>query len=255
MRLQRRIPFGGAAALALLGLACLAPARAQEGQELGTWAFSYPDNTKPGAVLDLRSLNEKTAGETGFVHLSADGQSFVLGSGKPVRFWACGSDVYRNSPEDMARHARFLARIGVNMVRLHTQIAPDVDGGPITDVNEKEIDGIWRMVAALKKEGIYTTISPYWANGKKVTGWGIDGYTGQTDLWGLLFFDPNCRPATRPGSRRCTPARTRTRAFRSPKTRRSPSSRSRTRTACSSGPCRGCTRRVWPSWAASSPPG
>ena len=173
----------------LLSLACLAPVRAQEGQERGTWAFSYPDNTKPGALLDLRGLNEKTAGETGFIHLSADGQSFVLGSGKPVRFWACGSDVYRSAPEDMARHARFLARLGVNMVRLHTQIAPDTDG-PITRVNEKEIDGIWRMVAALKKEGIYTTISPYWANGKKATGWGIDGYTGQTDLWGLLFFNP-----------------------------------------------------------------
>ncbi len=191
MTFQRRLSLGGGAvAIALLGLTGLAPARAQEGQELGTWAFSYPDNTKPGALLDLRSLNEKTAGETGFVHLSADGQSFVLGNGKPVRFWACGSDVYRSSPEDMARHARFLARIGVNMVRLHTQIAPDVDGSPITRVNEKERDGIWHMVAALKKEGIYTTISPYWANGKKATGWGIAGYTGQTDLWGLLFFNP-----------------------------------------------------------------
>ena len=90
----------------------------------------------------------------------------------------------------MARHARFLARIGVNMVRLHTQIAPDVDGGPITAVNEKERDGIWRMVAALKREGIYTTISPYWANRKQAAGWGIAGYTGQTDLWGLLFFNP-----------------------------------------------------------------
>ena len=192
---KSRRPFGTAAAAfalltSLLGLASLAPAHAQEGQELGTWAFSYPGNTRPGAVLDLRPLNEKTAGETGFVHLSVDGQSFVLGDGKPVRFWACGSDVYRNSPEDMARQARFLARLGVNMVRLHTQIAPDVDGGPITAVNEKEIDGIWRMVAALKKEGIYTTISPYWANGKKVTGWGINGYTGQTDIWGLLFFNP-----------------------------------------------------------------
>ena len=189
MTLKRRSFLGGAAAaLVALGLTCLAPARAQEGQGLGTWAFSYPDNTRPGALLDLRFLNEKTAGEAGFVHLSADGNSFVLGNGKPVRFWACGSDVYRGTPEDMAKHARFLAKLGVNMVRLHTQIAPDTDG-PITNVNEKEIDGIWRMVAALKKEGIYTTISPYWATGKKVTGWGIDGYTGQTDLWGLLFFN------------------------------------------------------------------
>jgi hypothetical protein len=184
-----RLVFRGFLAIsALLGLLLLAPARAQEGQELGTWAFSYPDNTKPGAVLDLRFLNETTAGESGFVRLSPDGNSFVLGNGKPARFWACGSDIYRGTSEDMAKHARFLAKLGVNMVRLHTQIAPDTDG-PITHVNEKEIDGIWRMVAALKKEGIYTTISPYWANGKKASQWGIDGYTGQTDLWGLLFFN------------------------------------------------------------------
>ena len=176
------------AASTLIGLAAALPARAQEGQEKGTWAFSYPDDTRPGAVLDLRYLNEKTAGESGFVRLSPDGNSFVLGNGKPVRFWACGDDNYRGSPQDMAKNARFLARLGVNMVRLHTQIAPP-DDGPITNVNEKEIDGIWRIVAALKKEGIYCTISPYWANGKKVSQWGIDGYTGQTDLWGLLFFN------------------------------------------------------------------
>ncbi len=155
----------------------------------GTWPFTYPaDTSRPGALLDLRFLNEKIAGETGFVKLSPDGSGFALGSGQPVRFWSVGSDIYRKSPEEMAKQARFLARIGVNMVRLHTQIAPDKDG-PITAVNEKEIDGIWNCVAAMKKEGIYTTISPYWANGKKATEWGIDGYTGSTDLWGVLFFN------------------------------------------------------------------
>lgn len=154
-----------------------------------TWPFQ-PSATLPApAALDLRFLNEKTAGETGFVKLTADGNGFALGSGKPVRFWAVGSDVYRGTADDMAKHARFLAKLGVNMVRLHTQIAPDVPNAPITNVNEKEIDGIWHMVAAMKKEGIYTTISPYWANGKETGAWGIDGYSGKTDVWGLLFFD------------------------------------------------------------------
>ena len=53
----------------------------------------------------------------------------------------------------------------------------------------KEIDGIWRFVAAAKKEGIYTIISPYWAAGNAVDGWGIEGYSGTTELWGLLFFN------------------------------------------------------------------
>lgn len=160
----------------------------QEGP--GSWAFQYPANdARPGAMLDLRSLNERVAGESGFVKLTPDGSGFALGNGKPVRFWSVCSDLYRGTPEEMARHARFLAKMGVNMVRLHTQIAADVPGSKPTDVNEKEIDGIRRLVAALKKEGIYTTISPYWATERDVSGWGIAGYTGKTELWGLLFFD------------------------------------------------------------------
>lgn len=155
----------------------------------GTWPFAYPaDTARPGSLLDLRFLNEKVAGETGFVKRTPDGNGFALGSGQPVRFWSVGTGIYRKSPEEMAKQARFLARLGVNMVRLHTQIAADKDG-PITDVNQKEIEGIWACVAAMKKEGIYTTISPYWATGKKATDWGIDGYTGATDLWGVLFFN------------------------------------------------------------------
>jgi len=177
-----------------LALGMLMASGAVRGQQAepvgkGVWPFAYPaDTSRPGSLLDLRFLNEKVAGESGFVKRSADGNGFVLGGGQPVRFWSVGSDIYRKSPEEMAKQARFLARLGVNMVRLHTQIAPMQDG-PITNVNEKEISGIWACVAAMKKEGIYTTISPYWANGKKATEWGIDGYTGTTDLWGVLFFN------------------------------------------------------------------
>jgi hypothetical protein len=31
------------------------------------------------------------------------------------------------------------------------------------DVNRKRLDGVWRYVAAMKKEGIYSLICPYWA--------------------------------------------------------------------------------------------
>jgi hypothetical protein len=165
-------------------------ARAQESdtREAKSWAFSYTaDTSKPGSLLDLRYLNEKTAGETGFIQRTPDGNGFALGSGKPVRFWSVVTDIYQKSPEEMARHARFLAKLGVNMVRLHTQIASD--DGPITAVNDKVVDGIQRCVAAMKKEGIYTTISPYWATSKNVAQWDIHGYSGKTDLWGVLFFN------------------------------------------------------------------
>jgi len=156
----------------------------------GTWSFSYDDQGfKPGALLDLRSMNEKVAGETGFLRLSPDGNSFVTGGGKPIRFWAVVSDLYRLKPDEMEKHARFLAKLGVNMVRMHTQIAPTGKTSHVTDVNEKEIDGIWRAVAALKKEGIYSTISPYWATDKDAEEWGLEGVDGKGGLWGLLFFN------------------------------------------------------------------
>jgi hypothetical protein len=178
-------------AVTILCLVTLAPAFGQEGKAARTWAFTHPpDPFTAKAVLDLRSLNEKEAGQSGFLRLTPDGQGFALGNGKPVRLWAVGSDVYRRgSRQDMARHARFLAKIGVNMVRIHTQLAPGPKGSNLTDVDQAEIDRIRQCVAALKKEGIYTTISPYWATGRDVTRWGIDGYTRTTDLWALLFFD------------------------------------------------------------------
>ena len=182
----------GAVVIVIMALASAAPGQEgpRTGPVVGTWAFSYPTHG-PAAqpLLDLRYLNEKEAGQSGFVQLTRDGNGFALGDGTPARFWAVGSEVFRQSPGDMAQHARFLAKIGVNLVRLHTQLAPKQQGSPITAVDSKEIDGIWRFVAAAKKEGIYTVISPYWADGKPVDGWGIEGYSGTSALWGLLFYN------------------------------------------------------------------
>ena len=54
----------------------------------GTWPFlPERDAFRADALLDLRTLNEKVAGQSGFVRLAADGESFVLGDGTPARFW------------------------------------------------------------------------------------------------------------------------------------------------------------------------
>jgi hypothetical protein len=168
-------------------------------QDAQTWSFNPPPDTfQTSALLDLRSLNERVAGESGFVTAGKDGQ-FRLGNATPARFWAVNTDVARErvitarprwsqTPPDLARHARFLAKRGVNMVRLHAHLNPKPSQG-INDIDADERDWIWRTVAAMKKEGIYTTISPYWAVPAKIgAGWNIPGGPDQS-AFGLLFFD------------------------------------------------------------------
>jgi hypothetical protein len=124
----------------------------------------------------MRSLNEKVAGQSGFVTVDKDGH-FVRGDGQPLRFWGVVSDNQKpigegsdQEPRNLAHHARWLAKRGVNIARTLVDITPrprEGWGAPNSDnpndVNRKELDGVWRYVAAMKKEGIYSLICPYWA--------------------------------------------------------------------------------------------
>ena len=165
------------------------------------WSFSYPgDKFTDNALLDLRYLNEKVAGENGFIKLSEDGNSFKTENGNPIRFWSInGGDGTKDMTDaDLAKFARFLAKMGVNMIRYHGSINPT--GPDINDVDKDDVKGIWRMVAAMKKEGIYSTISPFWAhNGHMgnpaLKDWGIPGYTTNEDLWGVMYFSDTLKNA------------------------------------------------------------
>jgi hypothetical protein len=156
----------------------------------GTWAFE-PDNDPfdKASPIDLRSLNEKKAGESGWVKRTADGD-FVLGSGKPVRFWAVNTTVYNRDDLDALRlHAKHLAKRGINMVRFHGAIGPKGKDDKLTDVDATEIDRMQQLVAVMKEEGIYTTISPYWAaTARPNPKWGLSG-NPSGGPWGMLFWD------------------------------------------------------------------
>ncbi len=166
---------------------------AQPGKKLGladpgTWAFEPDaDDFDPKSLLDLRSLNEKKAGESGWVTRTADGD-FALGNGKPVRFWAVNDNVFEQPDEALKTHARFLAKRGVNMVRFHGHFQSDKAGSKITDVNDDQIDKCQRLVAAMKEEGIYTTVSPFWATSGSQASWEIPGHPGGA-MFGLVFWD------------------------------------------------------------------
>ncbi len=170
-----------------------------------TWSFAATTNTRAPFLLDLRSLNEAEAGQSGFVRLCEDGNGFVLGNGDPVRFWAvsCGE-----SGPQLDAVADWLARIGVNLVRICSSpdsfatLSPKGEGSCIDDVDTDAVEKAWRMVAALKRRGIYTLLTPYWVSkGSDVSDWGIDDYTGvsggRDGLWGLLFFNQRLQAAYR----------------------------------------------------------
>ena len=141
------------------------------------------------ALLDLRPLNETIAGESGFVHRS--GSQFVLGNGSPVRFWGAnvGGENAAQPRDSIDYLARRLAKLGVNMVRFHSPIFREADP---TQVDAKALDNLFYLVSALKREGIYTTVSfyfPLWLN--IGPGLGIASYESAESKipFALLFFD------------------------------------------------------------------
>jgi len=143
------------------------------------------------ALLDLRALNELFAGAHGFI--GRDGLNFTLGNGEPVRFW--GANVSANNAGQNRASvdylARRLAKLGVNIVRYHGPIFDDTEDP--SNVNSQVLDNLFYLVAALKREGIYTTLSfyfPLWFEVKPR--YGLPGYEELQNKkpFALLFFEP-----------------------------------------------------------------
>lgn len=172
----------------LLALSVL-PATAQD-----SWSFTPATDTFAAeAILDLRPLNETVAGASGFIRTSADGDDFVRGDGKPIRLWSISLFNYDPNSNQLAPEqisampfvARWLAKRGVNAVKINCHLAPKPDAPP-DSVNQHEIERVCRWVAALRKEGIYTFIFPYWPHyvGAIPAAWGMEAKTA----WGQMFI-------------------------------------------------------------------
>ena len=161
--------------------------RADEG--FFAWEPSL-DRFSDEALIDLRHLNEKLAGQSGFVRRK--GKDLTLGGGQPVRFWAVNVSANNAAQphESVDYLARKLAKIGVNMVRFHSPMFNR--GADVSKVDPKKLDNLHYLVAAMKKQGIYTKISfyfPLWFDIRK--GYGIPGYDtiANKKPFALLYFD------------------------------------------------------------------
>jgi len=147
-----------------------------------------PDNFADNALIDLRPLNEPVAGQSGF--LKRSGKDITLADGTPTRFWAVnvGTSNAMQDRTSIDYLARRLAKLGVNMVRFHSAMWSDQD---VTRIDPAKLDALQYLVAAMKKHGIYTTLSfyfPVWADGQKL---GLEGYDAMPDKrpFALLYFN------------------------------------------------------------------
>ena len=159
----------------------------------GSWAFDPPDDPyTQDALFDLRPLLCGVAGDKGWIKATPDG-GFARGDGSLIRFWAANDNVAHRPMDELEEHVRFLAKRGVNMVRTHSNINPQ-RGKLLTETNLHEVDVVHKMVATAKKQGIYTTFSPFWAVAACEPQHNLYGRT-DGNLLGMLFWDKTMQAA------------------------------------------------------------
>jgi hypothetical protein len=123
------------------------------------------------AFIDLSYLNDKPAGRHGF--LQAKGSELVFADGTPARLWGFSvqaGTLYVHTKDGnpdrelIDRHARRLAQLGANLVRLthvdsdwvHPQlIAP---GRTTENLDDQAVNTLFYWIKALKEQGIYVWV-------------------------------------------------------------------------------------------------
>jgi len=117
------------------------------------------------APIDLSYLNEteRPAGKRGFIR--AEGEKFVFEDGHVARFWGTNLNAYAlfSSPRQaVAFHAKRIARLGFNLVRIHHHdskwVDPNIFGaaaGTGDGLSEKSLEDLDWWIKCLTDEGIY----------------------------------------------------------------------------------------------------
>lgn len=181
---------------ALLLVLCSWPVFSQTPEPLRFSAAKVP--------IDLGFLNEKPAGLRGPV--KAQGADLVFADGTPIRFWGANVQAYAifsTEPDQICLHAKRLASMGFNLVRLHHHdshwVKPNIFGSdsPNTlSLDPFALDRLGQWIACLKAEGIYTWLDLH--VGRRFSA--ADGIAfaneieqGQGDIRGFNFVNKTVR--------------------------------------------------------------
>ncbi len=145
------------------------------------------DPLRDDCPIDLRRLNEKVAGQGGFVRRDAD--RFVLGDGRPVRFWMVQANLMDMQNPQIDRWARRLAKYGVNLVRMQLSNFFNNRVRGNTDEFRRDLERLHYVVAALKKQGIYSYLGHlYWHTHNPITEEIFPGFGNGRNAIALLIF-------------------------------------------------------------------
>lgn len=169
----------------------LKPSEFVMSDEEGWTAFEPAHDQFPAdAGFDFRSLNQKRAGQDGFIRPAKD-KLIHSRTGKEARFWGVNLTLNYSSQEDAKHLARSLAKRGVNLVRLHTRLTAD-PGEQLDQIDPATLDRIHFWLHALAQEGIFTKISFYFPLWFEVAGHpNFPGYEAisPSHPFALLFFN------------------------------------------------------------------
>jgi hypothetical protein len=160
--------FPSLAALVVLATSPAAAAPPSAAPGSGMFPFVVPwDDATQGTATDVSALNARPAGSGGFV-VARDGVFVEERSGKRLRFFATnlGARAAFPSAADAGAIAARMAKLGVNLVRLHhLQNGWEKPGGTIWrgkafhEVDPAQVDKVDALVAALKRHGVYTNVN------------------------------------------------------------------------------------------------
>ncbi len=156
--------------------------------------------------IDLSFLNKDAegdyvpAGAHGF--LTAEGDRLVFEDGTPARFWGLNitAGAALSSPERAEQLARRLARLGLNVVRLHhldSWANPIIDydhpDGTTQHLDPESMRRLDRTIYELKRHGIYVVPDPWvqrcFKEADGVRDYGHLGQRGNFNLHPYIYFD------------------------------------------------------------------
>ena len=161
--------------LLLLGALSCVPAGILVAQDSSLLPYTMDWKNNTGAMVDASILLEAPAGKSGFLAIR-DGH-LVKPNGERFRIWGFNITAAATGPSkaDAPMVAAYLARFGINCVRLHFLDSPapagllarnrddtsefDAERIDRTDFDAERIDRTDFFIAELKKRGIYTDLN------------------------------------------------------------------------------------------------